>query len=111
MFHQHVPHVAELGGLTVALLKELRLRLVGGDMRLVRAPLAVEVHVRVPSRRRRIFLPIPTAHAFDCRPRLDEGPIDAEVLRGEQDLAPGSRPMRRRSLRATPPRSVGRGSW
>src|SRR6516225_11938870 len=36
VLHQHVPHVAELRGLTVALLEELRLRFVRGQVRLIR---------------------------------------------------------------------------
>jgi hypothetical protein len=59
-------------------------------MRLIGTPLAVEVHVRVSSRRWRIIPAIAPAHALHRRPRLDQRSIDAEVLRGQKTLAPGS---------------------
>src|SRR5215469_17923136 len=47
VLHQHVRHVVELGQMALALAKELRLRLMGGYVRLVLARLTVEVHMRV----------------------------------------------------------------
>src|SRR5882762_1319843 len=88
VLHQQVSHVIELSQMPLALAKELRLRLVRGHVRLVRAPLAMEVHVRVAPRGRRIILAIATAHALDRRPRLNEGAIDAEVFRGQQSFTP-----------------------
>src|ERR1700740_38011 len=90
VLHQHMSHVIELGQMPLALAKELRLRLVRGDVRLVGAPLTMEVHVRVATRGRRIILAIAPAHTLDRRPRLNEGAIDAKVLRGQQPLASGA---------------------
>src|SRR5580658_3000028 len=90
VLHEHMPHVVELGGMILALAKELRLRLVRGHVRFVRAPLAMEVHVRIASRGRWIILAVAPAHALDRRPRLNEGAVDAEVLRGHKPLAPGT---------------------
>src|SRR5580658_1556844 len=90
MLHQDMRHVAQFCRLALALLEQLRLRLVWGNMGLVRAPLAVKVHVRVPARGRGVILPVAPAHALDGRPRLDQRSIDAEVFRGEQSLAPGA---------------------
>lgn len=48
----------------------------------------MEVHVRVATRGRRIVLAVASTHALDRRPGFNERPIDTEVLRGEQPLAP-----------------------
>jgi hypothetical protein len=74
--------------MALALAKELRLQLMGSHVRRVLARLAVEVHMRVTTRRRRIVLAIAPTHALDRRPGLNQGAIDAEVLRGQQSLAP-----------------------
>jgi hypothetical protein len=47
VLHQHMPHETELGLLAFALVEQPGLRIRGGGVRLVQAPLPMKVHFRV----------------------------------------------------------------
>src|SRR5213594_4885896 len=84
ILHQHVPLVAELGFTPGPLAVQERLRVGRGGMGRVAAPLAVEIHGRIPrivrGGRRRVL----ALETLEARPSVDQGAVDREMLVGEQ---------------------------
>src|SRR3954453_13170567 len=84
-----MPQVAELGSLTVALLVEPSLWVSGALVRLIGALLLVEVTLGIAAPARTVHvLAILAAEALDRRPRLDQRPVDREVVARQQPLPP-----------------------
>src|SRR5271169_5138944 len=91
VFHQHVAGVAELGPLALTLASQQRLRIGGGLVGRVAAPLAVKVDARIAGIAGRgvlvrIILALETPVA---RPRFDQRSVDCEMLVREQAMSAG----------------------
>ena len=87
VLHEHMPHVRQLGCAPSGLLEKARIGIGGGGMRAVLAALTAEVHFRVltASAWTGSILGLEALHRSpSLQQRLQQRPIHAEVLIGEQ---------------------------
>jgi hypothetical protein len=101
VFHQAVPHEAQLRLLALSLAVEPGIGIGGRGMRIVRPLLAMKVGFRVAPAACRRFARARALRldALHRRPRLDQRAVDREVIRGQKLLHLGLRQHRRQELR------------
>ena len=79
IFHEHMPHVAQLGGLPRYLAKQLGVRVGRRTVRLVAALLSMKVALTVAARCRWLAVAVLRTKALHRSPRLDQRSIQLKA--------------------------------